>query len=136
MALKPEDIQPYLKSIDSVDTGKRGYEYVYGFCVENPGKFKKDSDVCYGKMTEDELVVTGTAFNRICNDGGYNPDAVIGWLDKESMLIKGKDGKNRKQVKINGYNTRCVCIDLTKRDGQENISDWMTILDQEELPFN
>ncbi len=135
MALKPADILPYLKSIDSVDTGKRGYEYVYGFCVENSGKFKKDADVCYGKMTEDELVVIGTVFNRICNDGGYNPDAVIGWLDKEGVLIKGKDGKNRKQVKINGYNTRCVCIDLTKGDGQENISDWMTILDQEELPF-
>ena len=135
MALKPGDILQYLKSIDSVDTGKRGYEYVYGFCVENSGKFKKDSDVCYGKMTEDELVINGISFNRICNDGGYNPDAIIGWLDKEGMLIKGNDGKRKKQVKINGHNTRCVCIDLKKNKEQENNADWLTVLDQEKLPF-
>ncbi len=135
MALKPEDILPYLKSIDSVDTGKRGYEYVYGFCMENSGKFKKDSDVCYGKISEDELVINGVSFNRICADGGFNPDAIIGWLDKEGMLIKGNDGNKKKQVKINGHNTRCVCIDLTKKERQDNNADWITDFAQEELPF-
>lgn len=136
MALETGDMLPYLKSLDSVDTGKRGYEYVYGFCVENSGKFKKDSDVCYGKMNENELVIIGTSFNRICNDGGYNPDAVIGWLDKEGMLIKGRDGKRKKVVDVSGKKVRCVCIDLKKEEQTEQgKSDWMTVLDQEELPF-
>ncbi len=131
-ALRPGDVRPYLKSIDSVDTGKRGFDYVYGFCVENAGRFKVDADVCYGRMSEDELTVIGTSFNRICDEGGYNPDAVLGWLEKEGMLIKDRSGKRKKVVKINGKNIRCVCIDLRKEGEQP---DWVTDFDQEELPF-
>lgn len=132
MELRSRDIQPYLKSIDSVDSGRRGYEYVYGFCVENSGRFKKDAEICYGKMSEDELVIIGTSFNRICNEGGYNPDAVIGWLEKEGMLIKDGKGKRKKAVKVNGKNVRCVCINLRK---EEERPEWVTDFDQEELPF-
>lgn len=131
--LKQEDILPYLKSIDSVDTGKRGYEYVYGFCVENSGRFSEDSDVCYGKMISNELIIIGTTFNRICNDGGYNPEAIMGWLEKEGMLNKGKDGKKKKVVKVKGKSVRCVCIDI--RGQEEEKPEWLTEFDQNELPF-
>ena len=132
MALGPKDVKPYLKSIDSVDTGKRGYEYVYGFCVENAGRFKEDADVCYGKMSKEELVIIGKSFNQICNDGGYSPDAVIGWLEKEGMLIKGNDGKRKKPVRINGHNIRCVCIDIREKKQ----TGWLYDFRQEELPFD
>ncbi len=132
-ALKTEDVCKYLKSKESVDSGRRGYEYVYGYCVENQGKFNSSADVCYGKMDEEELIIIGTAFNRICSDGGYNPDAVIGWLDKHNMLIRGSDGKSRKTVKINRKPVRCVCIDI--RTETEKQTNGFKPVEDEEVPF-
>ena len=134
-ALKTEDICKYLKSKESVDSGRRGYEYIYGYCIENQGKFNGNSDVCYGKMDEEELVIIGTAFNRICSDGGYNPDAVIGWLEKHNMLNRGSDGKSRKTVKINRKPVRCVCIDI-RTETEKKTDGFKPISEQEELPFD
>lgn len=132
-ALQAQDIAKYLKSRDSVDSGKRGYEYVYGYCIENQGKFVPTADVCFGKMDSEELVVIGTVFNRICSDGGYNSETVIGWLDKNGMLRRGSDGKSRRTVKLNGRAVRCVCIDI--RSERERKTNGFQDASEDEVPF-
>lgn len=132
-ALTVQDINKYLKNKESVDSGRRGYEYVYGYCVENAGRFQIGADVCYGKMDDEELDVIGTTFNRICEDGGFSPKAVIAWLDKQGMLHKGKDGKAQKTVKVNKKPVRCVCIDL--RDEESRARNGFVDIGDEEPPF-
>lgn len=128
-ALTIEDIEKYLHSKESVDVGARAFEYIYDFCVSNSAKFDIGSDPCYGKMLENEVRIMKGAFERICDEGGFNPRAVLSWMDQAGKLSKDPKGNLYKVTKINGKPARCACIDIRESD------DFVPAV-QEELPFH
>lgn len=130
--LTVEDIDKYLHTREAVDSGARGYEYIHDFYVSNSAKFEMNSDPCFGSVSGEEVRFIKSTFDRVCEEGGYNPKAVLSWLDQAGRLSKGKDSLY-KSVKVNGKASRCACINmaenLTKQD------EFMPVQDSE-LPFD
>ena len=129
-ALTVEDIEPYLHSKETVDVGARGYEYVHDFYVSNAAKFETNSDPCYGSVSGDEVRIIKSVFERICEDGGYNPKALLSRLDQVGRLSKGRDNLY-KSAKVNGKAVRCACINMA-----ENLPNEFIPAEDSELPFN
>lgn len=129
--LTVSDIDKYLHTRETVDSGARGYEYVYDFYVSNAAKFETGADPCFGSVAGLEVRFIRGVFERICEEGGYNPKALLSWLDQVGRLSKGKDSLY-KSVKINRKAARCACINTA-----ENLTkqDEFVPVEQLELPF-
>lgn len=112
--LTVEDIEPYLHSKEAVDVGARGYEYIHDFYVSNAAKFEGNTDPCFGSTSGDEVRIIKSVFERICDEGGYNPKALLSWMDQAGRLSKGKDNLY-KSAKVNGKAVRCACINMAER---------------------
>ena len=71
-------------------------------------------------------------FERVCDEGGYNPKALLSWLDQAGRLSKGKDNLY-KSAKVNGKASRCACINMAERvyDQEEFVP-----AEDGELPFD
>lgn len=111
--LTVEDIDKYLHSKAAVDSGARGYEYIHDFYVSNSAKFEMNSDPCFGSVSGEEVRFIKSTFDRVCEEGGYNPKAILSWLDQAGRLSKGKDSLY-KSVKVNGKASRCACINMAE----------------------
>lgn len=128
-ALTVGDIELYLRTKESVDIGARGYEYIHDYYVTNAYRFEANADPCYGSVSGDEVRIIKSVFDRICDEGGYNPKALLSWLDQAGRLSKGKDNLY-KAVKVNGKTVRCACIDM----GEHTKPEFVPVEDGE-LPF-
>lgn len=130
--LTVEDIEPYLHTKEAVDVGARGYEYIHDFYVSNSAKFEANADPCFGSAAGDEVRFIKSVFERVCDEGGYNPKALLSWLDQAGRLSKGKDNLY-KSAKVNGKASRCACINMAERVyGQEEFVP----AEDGELPFD
>lgn len=125
------DLELYLRTKESVDVGARGYEYIRDFYVSNSAKFEENADPCFGAVIGDEVRFIKRDFDRICEEGGYNPKALLSWLDQAGRLFKGNDSLY-KSSKINGKATRCACINMAENIHTQN--EFIPLGD-EELPF-
>ena len=108
-----DDIEPYLRTKESVDVGARGYEYIHDYYVSNSARFETNSDPCFGSVAGDEVRFIKAVFERVCEEGGYNPKALLSWLDQAGRLIKGSDSLY-KSSKVNGKSSRCACINMAE----------------------
>lgn len=129
-ALTVKDIEPFLHTKEAVDVGARGYEYIHDYYVTNASRFESDSDPCYGSVTGDEVRIIKSVFERVCEEGGYNPKALLSWLDQAGRLSKGKDNLY-KSAKVNGKAVRCACINMG-----EYVQEEFVPVEEGELPFN
>lgn len=132
-AVTAKEIEAYLHTKESVDIGLRAFGYLYDFCVSNISKFGTDADPCLGQMLPDELRIIKSSFEKICEDGGFNPKSLISWLDRKKILYKDGKGYPYKTVKINGKSVRCVCIDIREQEGIDK--DGFESVDRE-APFD
>lgn len=111
--LTVSDIEPYLRTKESVDVGARGYEYIHDFYVSNSAKFEVNSDPCFGSVSGDEVRFIKAVFERVCEEGGYNPKALLSWMEQAGRLSKGSDSLY-KTAKVNGKSSRCACINMAE----------------------
>lgn len=132
MGLTVGDIDKYLHTKEAVDSGVRGYEYIQDYYVSNSAKFEMNSDPCFGSVSGDEVRFIKSVFDRVCEEGGYNPKAILSWLDQSGRLSKGKDSLY-KSVKVNGKAARCACINMAEDVAKQG--EFMPIQDSE-LPFD
>lgn len=111
-ALKPEDIQAFLKSEASVGMGERGYRYMCDWVSQNVNKFQLEStnDV-YGIIEGDWVYVIGSAFRKAAEDAGFNSSALLSWL-KEKGLILTRGRNLTKGKRIKGVLTECVVMKI------------------------
>lgn len=113
-SLSVTDIDIYLHTRAAVDSGARGYEYIHDFYVSNSAKFEMTSDPCFGSVSGEEVRFIKSTFDRICEEGGYNPKALLSWLDQAGRLSKGKDSLY-KSVKVSGKASRCACVNMAEK---------------------
>lgn len=130
--LTVEDIDKYLHTRETVDSGARGYEYIHDFYVSNSAKFEMNSDPCFGSVSGDEVRFIKSTFDRVCEEGGYNPKAILSWLDQAGRLSKGKDSLY-KSVKVNGKASRCACVNMAEDVAKQD--EFMPVQDSD-LPFD
>lgn len=132
-ALTVEDISKYLHSKASVDVCARAYDYLYEKVIANIKKFGSDEHDRWGSLSEERYVnIIKNDFNRICEEGGYNPKALWSWLIEKGICRTDKDRRD-KVVKIDSRPVRCISIDI--KDKYEDFDGFEPVSGQESLPF-
>ena len=131
-ALTVEDIEKYLHTKETVDVGARGFEYIQDFCASNQAKFENGADPCYGVIKGDEVRIIRSVFEKVCEDGGFNPKALLSWLDQSGRLTKDSKGNLYNPSKVCGRSVRCACISIAEDVVKE--SEFVAVEDTE-LPF-
>ncbi len=131
-ALTVADIEKYLHTKENVDVGARGFEYIQDFCASNQAKFENGADPCYGVIKGDEARIIRSVFEKVCEDGGFNPKALLSWLDQSGRLTKDSKGNLYNPSKVCGRSVRCACINIAEDvvKGTEFVA-----VEDTELPF-
>ena len=118
--LSAEEVSPLLLQNEQVCAEKRALEYLFDTIAANPAHFPDTPDPkrpveIWGRMGKEYTAVIGTVFNRIMEEGGFSPRAVLAYADREGLL-KRDDAHLRINVKILNKTVRCVVI----KQKQEN----------------
>ena len=127
--LKPEDIQPYLVSKETVNQNARALQYLYDFININQGRFSMDADrqgEVWGDLDDDYAYIIRSKFDQILQDEGYNAAAFLGWAKNRSLILCASDGRPTKPKRINGRVSRCVWLKMAEFDNEiDNDEDFL-----------
>ena len=113
--LKPEDIQPYLVSKETVNQNGRALQFLYDFININQARFTPDADKqgeVWGDLDDNYAYIIRSKFDQILADEGYNASAFLGWAKNRGYIQCGKDGKPTVVKRINGRPCRLVCLKI------------------------
>ena len=97
------------------DLTTRAYDFICGWIAENKTKFNGDDlNKIWGQITKGETVVEfiGTKLNELLTEAGFNYKAILRGLAERDLIIKGNDGKNTKNTRINGVQNKVVEIKI------------------------
>ena len=147
--LTVDDIMPYLRTHDDVDTGKRAHEYLIEWIAENRAGFIVNGDMDTFKNrtllgcldadkdgTVESVWIINKAFLSAMIDGGFSPDSYLSWAKGQKLIrCKGSDKKVVKRIPGIGMTARCVCLDFKSHDSEyEQLGFTLTGID-EDIPF-
>ena len=115
ISLMPDDIVPYLATAEDIDVCARAYSYILDMVASNPVRFNSvdmgNNGELWGKVEGQTVNVVRTVFNRLMENGGYNPDQFLSWAQTRGVIER--TGTHRtKTIRINGTPTRCVSLKL------------------------
>ena len=124
--LKPEDIQPYLVSKETVNQNGRALQFLYDFININQARFSPDADAhqgeVWGDLGEEYAYIIRSKFDQILQDEGYNASAFLGWAKNTGNIVCGKDGRPTVVKKLNGHACRYVCLKL--QENEQNLDEY------------
>ena len=100
-----------ISSKADTDMTTRGYEFICGFIAENINKFNgQDPFLQWGHISGGGTTVeiSNKIFMETVTKAGYSYKSLLQGLAKRNKLIKGNDGGNTKNTKMNGVQIRVV----------------------------
>ena len=122
-SLKISEVTEFLKTRSEVSANERALEYIYDYISINSLRFEQDIDdnkgEVWGVINNDYICIIRAIFNRICDEGGFNPQAVLSWL-KQNKKIEFSKGFT-KTKKIRGEPVSCVW--LIKEKEEEEVGE-------------
>ena len=132
----------YLKNKGEVSEDKRAYEYLLGTITMNQFRFNDDDTEDSGNYEKwgfyknaDWIAIFSNAFDKIMQQGGFQPKAFLSWAKKKNLLELGTGGRPRKGVSKGSIRgVKAVVIKVSNDEETPEESGFMTDL-QEELPF-
>ncbi len=116
-ALTEQDISGFLASRAAVSSGRRGYEYFRDWAAQNANKLRPDAEQgdVYGVISGQQVCIIRSVFNRVAEEGGFSPAALLSYL-KEEGLIETRGRAMTCSRRINGVRTECVCLKVDTGD--------------------
>ncbi len=116
-ALKSEEVAEFLKTKASVSVNPRAYEYMCSFVALNSTRFIYNPDKPidqWGVLPGDKqsVYIAVPVFRKVCEEEGYNSQALLSYLRDNRLIELDKAGKNSVNKKVNGLSTRCIHMTL------------------------
>lgn len=116
-ALKTEEVAEFLKTKASVSVNPRAYEYMCSFVALNSTRFIYNPDKPidqWGVLPGDKqsVYIAVPVFRKVCEEEGYNSQALLSYLRDNRLIELDKAGKNSVNKKVNGLSTRCIHMTL------------------------
>ena len=120
-ALKTEEVAEFLKTKASVSVNPRAYEYMCSFVALNSTRFVYNPDKPidqWGVLPGDKqsVYIAVPVFHKVCEEEGYNSQALLSYLRDNHLIEIDKKGKNSVNKRVNGLGTRCVHLTLPSED--------------------
>lgn len=134
--LKIKEVVNFLKTTQEISANERGYDYICEYVAMNRKRFD-DSDntgELWGTMDANFVYIVRAQFTKICDEGGYNAQALLSWL-KQNNLIEATKG-NLKTKCMGGMKISCVWLKKpeyveSEKRGFVEVPEW----EQDQLPF-
>lgn len=102
---------------NEISDNERCYQYIVDKVGMNAAKFDLQTNTeKWGILEDGYAIFYPQALEELCQNGGFSRTAFTAWAAKKGILLQSRDGKNSKQKKINGRNTRCYFIKLPNED--------------------
>ena len=107
-----DEILRFLSKAEEVDVNKRAYNYLMDQIGMNMNRFYEGDYEVWGKIEFDTktVVIIGSQFNRIMDEGGYNPTAFKRWLRDHDLVRLDSEGNYSIPVRVNKIRPRCICL--------------------------
>jgi hypothetical protein len=125
-----------MKSADSVDVGKRTYDFVISEVISRRASFlpRREIDpavsVVIGKIEAGSVWFVPNRLEAILSDGGYNLKVLEQYCIHNDLMIHDPDRPNRKTASLNGIKQKGICIRLPITDAETSEDDA-----DDEMPF-
>ena len=115
-----KEISEFLKSKEAVSVNQRAYEYICEYVVQNKNKFCGSSEITevLGQLDEGRAYIVRNAFNRICDEAGFNSGSLLSWLRQKKLIEVGAKGFV-KTKRINGVPCHCVILKLLQEESED-----------------
>lgn len=111
--LKKEEIEEYLRTKEAIDINVRAYDYFRDMIAANNYKFiqgvRDPMGECWGSISGRKTNVLKSIFEKICNDGGYDPKALASWMKQRGYSETSGD-REYKKVSISNAKLWCICL--------------------------
>lgn len=119
-AITESEIQQFLASKSAVSSGKRGYEFFCDWAAQNANRLRADAEQgdVYGIINGDQVCIIRSVFNRVAEENGFSPAALLSYLKSEN-LIETRGRAMTCSRRVNRVRTECVCLklDFSSDDG-------------------
>lgn len=106
-----DQVKKFLVTNSEVSVGKRAYEWLLDWLVQNNKKFDERSDnvETWGKSQLGKVQIVRSVFDKACVENGFDPVAVLSYL-KQNGLIETEGRGYAKQVRMHGIKCQCVVL--------------------------
>lgn len=119
-AITEKEIKQFLASKAAVSSGKRGYEFFCDWAAQNANRLRADAEQgdVYGIINGDQACIIRSVFNRVAEENGFSPAALLSYLKSEN-LIETRGRAMTCSRRVNRVRTECVCLklDFSSDDG-------------------
>ena len=104
------------KTMEKEDSVDRAWHFVEGWVAENKTRFDTAVSPCYGKIDKHHVFVIASVLREALEDAGFiYTKCIKGFHDKEYIeSFSNSEGGNNNQTqkRIQGVNTRVVCLKI------------------------
>ena len=110
-ALKVSEVAEFLKTRSEVSQNERALEYIREFVAMNQRRFDDSDDnngELWGVIDDNYTYIVRSQFTKICDEGGFNAQAVLSWMKQNGYIEASKGCTKQKRVK--GMSVACVWI--------------------------
>lgn len=127
------EMSALLQTKDDISAEKAAYSYLLDMLAINEQHFNGTQFTEVWGVTDkkyDCTCIVKTIFDKMMNDGGFNPQAVLSWLRRNDKIVTQKNDPTRVK-KIGGRSIRCVYL---KNSATSDIIGDLEECEDEELP--
>lgn len=104
------------KSLEKEDSVDRAWHFVEGWVAENKNRFDTAVSPCYGKIDKHHVFIIASVLREALEDAGFiYTKCIKGFHDREYIeSFSNSEGGNNNQTqkRIQGVNTRVVCLKI------------------------
>lgn len=140
-ALKLNEVAEFLKTKTEIDMGRRAYDVLCDLLIINQKRFSTDIDENKGELwgVEDDIFyyIIKNQFNKLMQNEGFNPKAVLSWLKKNNLieLSYGEKIRTDKAKSINGSTVKCIWLKKQNLQEEEQNLKFYEVKDSKDMPF-
>ena len=120
-ALTVSDIAAVMAKKEDVNANGRAYQYALEMIVRNDKKFRPSNEFgdyageIWGKIEGEYVYIVKSAFDKMLQDGGFNPSVFLSWALRNGLAM-ADSGRKTKNTRVAGAVVRCVCLKRDRRD--------------------
>ena len=107
-----EKVKLSLQTFDEADIISKAYEHMKSWVMSNYNKFKTDSIIRYGTITDGEAWIYPNIFEEELKKSGYPVLKVKKKFAEKGIMSKGTDGKYTVNKRIDNMQTRMIIFKL------------------------
>ncbi len=105
-----EDIMPFLQTKRDINTAEHIHSMVLDWIIKHTNQLEKEDIGKFGEIDGKKVCfITQKEFKALMSELNFSSDAYCKWAKESGKLITD-EGRSRKNTRLKGITTSCICI--------------------------